>query len=86
MNAVYQAQNDNGRLWVMMSERNVDLKIDPSLFKEYSHAYYINTGVPHLVRSNAILIRETQSVLHGDRASPLECRDLGRVRGALACD
>lgn len=49
MNAVYQAQNENGRLWVMMSEKNVDIKIDPALFKEFSHAYYINTGVPHLV-------------------------------------
>lgn len=49
MNGVYRARNEDGRLWIEMSEQRQDVTLPPDLFNSYSRWYYVNTGVPHLV-------------------------------------
>ena len=49
MNGVYEARREGERLWVKMTEKKADLRPDPALFAAYSHYFYLNTGVPHLV-------------------------------------
>lgn len=49
MNGVYQANLEDGRLWIQMSEQRQDLNLPPDLFNQFSRWYYVNTGVPHLV-------------------------------------
>ena len=49
MNGVYLARLDGERLWLKMTEKSEDLRVDSGIFKDFTHWYYLNTGVPHLV-------------------------------------
>jgi len=49
MNHVYEARVDSFGIAIEMSERADEQKFDLSIFKEFSKAYFVNTGVPHLI-------------------------------------
>ncbi len=49
MNAEYWARLEGERLWLEMSEKKESGSFDKSLFKNYLNAYFLDTGVPHLV-------------------------------------
>ncbi|MCE3014114.1 MAG: diaminopimelate epimerase [Proteobacteria bacterium] len=49
MNAEYLARLEGERLWLEMSEKTENTKLDPALFKSYLNFYSADTGVPHLV-------------------------------------
>ena len=49
MNAVYTVYRQNGAFAIEMSEIKDQNKYDLSKFNEFEKAFYINTGVPHLV-------------------------------------
>jgi diaminopimelate epimerase len=49
MNAQYLARLEGDRLWLEMSEKKDSASFDSSLFKNYLNAFFLDTGVPHLV-------------------------------------